>query len=163
MTQTEQTITKEKKRRYNNVKPRASHVIALGKILEGKGKNIGKALAQAHYSIPTQRNPKTVIETKGFQALLHKQGLTQELVAESLVSDIKGKPLKRVEELKLAADILKMRGNNTAPNDFTPTKILIGTINIHPDAPQRARTHETQAPIPTLHTELPTRTEEHSD
>lgn len=122
------------------------HRLALKEIVESRGKSISQALLRAGYSIPTVKNPKQVIQTKGFQQLIRERGLTEEFVTDALKDDIQNKPRKRVEELKLAADILRMRGSNTAPGDFTPTQIHITQINL-----QGSQAHESHAPIPTPH------------
>ena len=51
-------------------------------------------------------------------------GLTPELITTSLVEDIKAKPQKRVEELKLGAKVLKMTDEEPAqpPQDVTIIK-----------------------------------------
>lgn len=122
------------------------HRMLLPKIIESKGKSIHKALVDVGYSHTHARNPKQVITSKGFQALLHEKGLTHELVAESLASDIREKPRHRVQELQLAADILRMRGTQTAASDFTPVKIVVQQLNV-------MHTHTDSAPIPHAHTD----------
>lgn len=127
-------ITAEQ-RNLSKGKPRTTirHRLALKEIIDSGGKNIGNALAQAGYSIPTQQNPQKVTKSLGFRALLEKEGLTEAFVTKALFEDINGKPRKRVEELKLAADILRMRGNNTQDTSFTPTQVVITQINMRVD------------------------------
>lgn len=148
-------ITAEQ-RNLSKGKPRTTtrHRLLLQEMIDNKGKSIRQALRRANYSVALQDNPKKVIETKGFQALLQETGLTPELISKSLVEDINNKKGKRVEELKLGADILRMRGNSTPDNAFTPTKIVITQINVdtHPETPSNmppnaSRTHESEAHV----------------
>jgi hypothetical protein len=72
------------------------------------GGNKGKALKDAGYSDATAKNPKLVLESKGFMELCDQYGLTEELILTALVEDIQGKPKNRKAELELAAKIRKM-------------------------------------------------------
>jgi len=81
-----------KQRALNRRATTIRHRIALAKLLENGGKSVGKALIEAGYSIPTAKNPDKVLTSKGFRSLLHSHGLTEDLVSESLVDDIKNKP-----------------------------------------------------------------------
>jgi hypothetical protein len=65
-------------------------------------------LKSVGYGTGLQNQPKRVLESEGFKAALEEFGLTEELITTSLVSDIKKKPEKRVQELKLGAEILGM-------------------------------------------------------
>lgn len=82
--------------------------IALEKLVENHG-NVSQAMIEAGYDETTAKNPKNLTESKGFKELLDEKGLTPALVVESLVSDIKSKPGKRVGELGLGADILGLK------------------------------------------------------
>jgi len=64
----------------------------------------------ANYAPSVIRKPEVLTKSKGFKELLTACGLTEDLIASSLVDDIKAKPHRRVRELELGADILKMRG-----------------------------------------------------
>ena len=114
-------------------RPTLRHRMALENITENRGMSVYRALIDVGYSTHTAKKPKQVLTSKGFRALLHEKGLTEELVASSLVQDIKEKPRRRVQELQLAADILKMRGNNTPHADFKPTKIVVRQMNVMVD------------------------------
>ena len=61
------------------------------------------------------QDPKRIIESVGFKQSLTEYGLTEELITTALVTDIKGKPEKRVQELKLGAEILGMVKREEAP------------------------------------------------
>ena len=74
-----------------------------------KHKTLGKAVVEAVSSENTASAPTKVTESKGFKEEMAKYGLTEELITSSLVDDIKAKPRKRTEELKLGADILRMK------------------------------------------------------
>ncbi len=164
--ETIESLTRNKVKKVSNKRPgitTARHVLALREMEVNRGKRIGEALLRAGYSNTIVKNPKRVLQSDGFKKLLYASGLTEQLVADSLTEDIKNKPRKRVEELKLAADILRMRGSSTPASEFTPTKINITQINIAPDAPQGPTAHESHAPIPTEHIDLPTRTESHTE
>lgn len=52
--------------------------------------------------------PNRIVEAPGFKQALRDLGLTEELITSSLVNDIKAKPEKRIQELKLGAEILGM-------------------------------------------------------
>jgi hypothetical protein len=68
--------------------------------------------------------------TKGYKKVLEELGLTRELVASSLVEDIKTKPQNRVGELRLASQILGMVDEqmNSRTNDVN-INILMASYN----------------------------------
>jgi hypothetical protein len=68
-----------------------------------------------------KQDPKRIIESQGFKAALEEFGLTEELVTSALVEDIKAKPKKRVQELKLGAEILGMVKREEPPVDNSKT------------------------------------------
>ncbi len=82
--------------------------MALENIVENHG-NIGQAMIDAGYSETTAHNPSNLTNSKGYIEYIHECGLTEQLVTEALVEDIKGKKGKRVSELTLGAEILGMR------------------------------------------------------
>ena len=82
--------------------------VALENIIENRG-NIGRAMIDAGYDDTTAHNPSNLTNSKGYRELLHEYGLTEQLITESLVKDIKGKEGKRLGELTLGAEILGMR------------------------------------------------------
>lgn len=77
------------------------------------------------YSKASAKNPKNLTESRGFAQICEENGLTQSFVLKALVSDIKKKPTKRSEELRIAVDILGMKKQSPVNN------ILV--INIPPD------------------------------
>lgn len=57
-----------------------------------------------------------IFNSKGVKEALRKYGLTEQLITESLVEDIKAKPAKREKELKLGAEILGMTRSDEEPD-----------------------------------------------
>ena len=95
----------------HNVKGTQKQKAAIQKMAENGG-NVSKAMREVGYTDITAKTPKKLTESKGFKALCDKYGLTDSLIVESLVQDIKLKPQKRSPELALGADILGLRKNN---------------------------------------------------
>lgn len=87
---------------------------------------VSTAMIKAGYSPATARSPHKLTNTEGFKELLIEYGLTEGLVTRALVADIKKKPGRRVKELALAADILKMRSRNEESGDTFNTLIFNG-------------------------------------
>jgi len=73
--------------------------------LVGNSGNVTKAMRDAGYSENTLHTPQRLTDSKGFEELCEKAGLTDDLILESLTDDIKGKPKNRVQELVLASKI----------------------------------------------------------
>lgn len=102
--------------------------IAIDKIVENHG-NVSKAMREAGYSEATAKNPSNLLDSKGFMQLMDERGLTDGLIIDALVEDIKSKPGNRTPELQLA---VKMRGRQIEKLDMTtngkdlPTPILGG-------------------------------------
>ena len=82
--------------------------LAIEKTVENGG-NVTQAMRDAGYASATINNPSNLTQSKGFKEILANCGLTEDLVISSLVSDIKNKPEKRLGELSLAADILRIK------------------------------------------------------
>jgi hypothetical protein len=78
-------------------------------------------LKSVGYGTGLQNQPKRVIESGGFKAALKEFGLTEQLITNALVEDIKAKPKKRVQELKLGAEILGMVKRDEPPVDNSKT------------------------------------------
>lgn len=99
-------------------------------ILVENGGNVSKAMRDAGYTDQTAKTPSKLTKSKGFMELMDDGGLTDELIIQSLVDDIRSKPGNRTTELMLAA---KLRGRLTKPqNDYKgefPTPILGGLSN----------------------------------
>ena len=93
---------------------------AVEKLVESGGKSVSKAMRESRipYSPKTAKNPKKLTESNGFKELLKKYGLTEGLITKSLVADIKKKPQRRVKELGLGADILRMRDQKPSGDTY---------------------------------------------
>lgn len=83
--------------------------------LSGKPITTGQMLENVGFSKGVSLTPNRVLESPGFKQALTEYGLTEELITTSLVTDIKGKPLKRTQELKLGAEILGMVKRDEKP------------------------------------------------
>lgn len=79
---------------------------AVEKLVENHG-NVSKSMREAGYDDTTAKNPKNLTESKGFAELLEEYGLTDELLVQALVEDIKEKKADRKAELELG---FKVRG-----------------------------------------------------
>lgn len=86
-----------------------------------KGGTVAEAMRAAGYSENTIKTPGKLTKSDGFKDILEKAGLTHDLVATALAEDIKAKPGKRVQELGLAANVLKMTGKESDGGDKNVT------------------------------------------
>lgn len=94
------------------------------------GGNASRAMREVGYSPATAQNPKKLTESKGFLELCDELGLTDDLIVNALVADIKNKPKNRKAELELAA---KMRGRLAAESSVTvvtPIQVLINEYKL---------------------------------
>ena len=98
---------------------------ALAKMIENQG-NIGKAMIEAGYTLASSKNPKNLSDSIGYKELCKEMGLSEELIIDSLVADIKDKPSNRISELMLASKIVGLLDNfkkNSYPyNSFEPSE-----------------------------------------
>jgi hypothetical protein len=69
------------------------------------GGNVTQAMRDVGYSEATINNPSNLTKSKGFIELCEENGLTDNLLIQSLVSDIKVNKGDRVAELALAFKI----------------------------------------------------------
>lgn len=84
----------------------------------GQQYSVSAAMRDAGYSPKTAVVPGRLTKSKGFKEILAENGLTPDLILKALVSDIKKKPGKRIQELKLGAEILQLKEwdeNNQPP------------------------------------------------
>jgi hypothetical protein len=81
--------------------------------------NLRKSMKEVGYSDSVSKRPKTITETKGFKEAAAKQGLTEDLITESLVDDIIAKPANRKGELELGAKILGLTDKKEVSGDIT--------------------------------------------
>lgn len=111
---------------------------------------VGTVLESSGYTEKTALTPNVVIESIGFKQALRDLGLTEELITSSLVSDIKSKPEKRIQELKLGAEILGMvkredeqpKGINNTYNFLFSPEVQNEIRNIDNIIKQRLINHE---------------------
>lgn len=82
----------------------------------------GELVELGGYGDSVIKTPAKVLESKGYLQELDKLGLTDELIVNSLVEDIKGKPKNRVSELRLASEI---RGLNKNEEQESTRPIII--------------------------------------
>ena len=87
--------------------------------LVGNGGNVTKAMRDAKYSENTLNTPQKLTESKGFKALCEERGLTDDLLIDALVEDIKEKKGNRKPELELG---FKVKGNLIDKNE-SETKV----------------------------------------
>lgn len=82
------------------------------------GGNASKAMRDAGYSPNTAKTPKKLTESLGFIHMCEKMGLTEELLLEALVEDIKSKKGNRKSEMELGFKLLGLpRPNAFVQND----------------------------------------------
>jgi hypothetical protein len=89
------------------------------------------------------QDPKRIIESVGFKKALREMGLTEELITMSLVDDIKAKPERRVQEIKLGAEILGMVKREDEPVKATTSN----TYNFLFSSETRERVQQLDAEI----------------
>lgn len=70
--------------------------------------SVSRAMREAGYSHTTATAPAKLTRSKSFKELCDECGLTDNLILESLASDIKKKPRRRAPELALGARIKGM-------------------------------------------------------
>lgn len=98
---------------------------ALDFLVENGG-NVTKAMREAKYSENTINTPQRLTESKGFIALCEERGLTDNLLVDALVDDIKSKKGKRTKELELGFKVKgKIRLNEEPESQEKQTLIQI--------------------------------------
>lgn len=101
-------ITQKQKILKPTPKQRAAARRLVENLYSDKPEDLGVILEDIGYSKSIALNPFMVTESVGFKQAVRDLGLTEELVTNALVDDIKKKPQSRVQELKLAAEVLGM-------------------------------------------------------
>lgn len=100
------------------------------KLVENGG-NVSRAMRDVGYSDATVNNPSNLTHSKGYREILTHSGLTEDLVIQSLVTDIIEKPGARVRELGLASDLLGLRKKGIAGGgDFSQQERDVRNIEI---------------------------------
>lgn len=112
---------KLQRRRKPTPKQRKAAKSYIDNFLSGKPITTGQLLVNAGYGKGVAKTPDRIIESKGFKDSLAEFGLTEELITTALVTDIKAKPTKRHQELKLGAEILGMVKREEKPVDNSKT------------------------------------------
>ncbi len=97
---------------------------AVNNLVENRG-NVSKAMRDAGYKNKTAKNPRNLTESKGFEEICKKYGLTNSLIVKSLVDDIKAKPENRIAELNLAS---KIKGLQQDKIDITSKGEKLNTV-----------------------------------
>lgn len=78
--------------------------LTLDKMVENGG-NVSRAMIEAGYSPNTAKTPQKLTESVGFIELCEEKGLTNDLLVEALIEDIKTKKGNRKAELELGFKI----------------------------------------------------------
>ena len=98
---------------------------ALSKVVENGG-NVTRAMRDAGYAEATVNNPTNLTASKGFQNLCEESGLTDAMLVDALVEDIRDKKGDRKAELELAFKIKglfrQIRGSEEATVHVTITQ-----------------------------------------
>lgn len=100
---------------------------ALENMVENGG-NMSQAMLEAGYSPNTAKTPQKLTESKGFIELCEEKGLTDDLLINALVEDIKEKKGNRKAELELGFKIKgRLQKENMATDDRAlPMPIMAG-------------------------------------
>jgi hypothetical protein len=78
--------------------------VALENMVENGG-NVSRAMLNAGYSPNTAKTPQKLTGSKGFLALCEEKGLTDDLLVQALVEDIRDKKGNRKAEIELGFKI----------------------------------------------------------
>ena len=73
------------------------------------GGNVVQGMKDAGYAPSSAHTPKVLTDSKGYQELYNKLGLTEDLIVGALIEDILAKPQNRTPELVLASKIKGMQ------------------------------------------------------
>ena len=94
---------------------------AVERIVEKRG-SISSAMRDVGYKPATAKNPSNLTNSRGFKELCDELGLTETLLTEALVEDIKAKKGNRKAELELG---YKVRGLLKEPDNSAKTLIVV--------------------------------------
>ena len=110
------------------------------KLPRDKRKNKKELLVSVGYATKTaEKQPSRELESKGVKDAIRAMGLTEELITDALVNDIKEKAKNRLGEMRLGAEILGMNDNENKGG-----KILI--INVSGETSKRNTLPATRGP-----------------
>ncbi|MEI7765655.1 MAG: hypothetical protein WCI93_03680 [bacterium] len=101
-------------------------VRALEKMVENGG-NVSQAMLEVGYSLNTAKTPQKLTESRGFIALCEELGLTDNLLVNALVEDIKTKKGNRKAELELG---FKIKGRLIQKTDITSGELPIPILSL---------------------------------
>lgn len=104
-------------RRKPNIRQRRAAKLVIDNMTAEEPRPITALIEEAGYAPSVAHNAVQVTESDGFKQAMRGFGLTEELIASALTTDIKEKPGSRVAELRLGADVLGM-----VKRDPEPTK-----------------------------------------
>lgn len=94
-------------------------IIINGRLPLRKRKNKKELLTSVGYGrLVAKKRPGEIIEAKGVKDALREAGLTEDLITQALVEDIKAKPKNRLGEMRLGAEILQMTDGKPKGNTF---------------------------------------------
>ncbi len=106
--------------------PTIKQELALQKIVENGG-NISQAMRDVGYSEASINNPSSLTKSKGFIELCDAKGLTDDLLINALVEDIKEKKGNRKAEIELG---FKIRGSLISRQDITSNNLPIPILSM---------------------------------
>lgn len=93
---------------------------AIQKVVENGG-NVSRAMLEAGYSPTTAHTPSKLTRSKAFanfEEICARNGLSPDLLIQSLVEDIKNKPQERVQELALGSKLIGLLDKEKTIQDF---------------------------------------------
>jgi len=98
--------------------------LVLGKMLENTGASMYKIMRAAGYSEAYAKNPKDLVETRGFQDLLNEAGVTDERIAQ-VMSDGLGatKPLYKNNNKTGQIELVAETPDHTVRHKYLETAI----------------------------------------
>ncbi len=99
-------------------------------IMVENGGNASRAMIDAGYSINTAKNPSKLTSSVGFIKLCEEKGLTDDLLLNALVEDIKKKKGNRKAEIELG---FKIKGRLVQKTDITSNEKQISLSTIAPE------------------------------
>ena len=100
--------------------------MALEKMVENGG-NASQAMLEVGYSPNTAKTPQKLTESKGFAELCEEKGLSNDMLVDALVEDIKLKKGHRKAELELG---FKIKGLLTHKTDITSKGLPIPILDV---------------------------------
>lgn len=106
--------------------PTIKQQLALEKMVENGG-NISQAMRDVGYSEASINNPSSLTKSKGFLELCETRGLTDDLLIDALLEDIKEKKGNRRAELELG---FKIKGRLISRQDITSNNLPIPILSM---------------------------------